>query len=227
MQYTVHSPERARAVRFEPAVLLLAGYTGRDRDAVAAHVAELAEHGIAPPDRIPSVFTVSGSRLTHATSIDVIGEQTAGEAEFVLLHLDGELCVGVASDHTDRKLEAESIVKAKQVCDKPMAEALWRFDDIAGHWDRLRLRAEIHTELGWQRYQDGTLAEMLEPKQLLDELSGRTGGVERAAVFSGTVPIAGGEFRYGSAFRSVLEDPVLERSIECEYAVRVLPDSSL
>ncbi|WP_051898435.1 DUF2848 family protein [Sciscionella sediminilitoris] len=227
MHYTLETKDERREVRLRPELLLLAGYTGRDTAAVAAHIEELAGHGIAPPQRVPSVFAVSGNRLTTADRIEVIGDRTAGEAEFVLFETDGAVLVGVASDHTDRELEASSVVKAKQACEKPVGATLWPLSELEGHWDELLLRAQVRTDKGWQSYQDGVLAEMLAPRALLAEVGGRVGDTAPHAVFSGTIPIIGGEFGYGDGFRVTLEDPVLGRALHCAYGIRALPETSL
>ncbi|WP_020495915.1 DUF2848 family protein [Sciscionella marina] len=227
MHYTLETKNDRCEVTLRPGLLLLAGYTGRDTAAVAAHIEELAGHGIAPPERVPSVFAVSGNRLTTAERIEVIGDRTAGEAEFVLFQADGEVLVGVGSDHTDRELEANNVVKAKQACEKPVGATLWPLSELEGHWDELLLRAQVRTDQGWRSYQDGSVAEMLAPRALLAEVAGRVGETAPHAVFSGTIPIIGGEFGYGNGFRVTLEDPVLGRSLHCEYGIRSLPESSL
>ena len=49
--------------------------------------------------------------------------------EFVILKLDDGLWVGVGSDHTDRKVESYNVTVSKQLCGKPIAPTLWRYDD--------------------------------------------------------------------------------------------------
>lgn len=224
MRFNVQSTAVDREADLDVEFVLLAGYTGRDQEAVRAHIAELARHGVAAPEQVPAVYAVPATRLVTTPRIDVHGARTAGEAEFVILDDGGRLLIGLGSDHTDRELEEHSVVKSKQTCDKPMSPVLWEFDDIAEHWDRLRLRAEVRTRTGWRRYQDGTTASLLTPNQILLEVGKRVGSLAGAAVFSGTVPLVEGEFRHGPGFRATLEDPVLGRSLVCEYAVRELPD---
>ena len=67
--------------------------------------------------------------------MQVTGEESSGEAEFVLVKDAGEVYVGVASDHTDRQVETYGITVSKQMCDKPCSNTLWRLSDVAGHWD--------------------------------------------------------------------------------------------
>src|SRR5262245_60468650 len=75
-----------------------AGYVGRNQDAVRAHVEELAREGVPPPSAVPVLFPVMLDKLTTAERIEVIGPHTSGEAEYVLLLVNGEVYVGVGSD---------------------------------------------------------------------------------------------------------------------------------
>ena len=46
------------------------------------------------------------------------------EIEFFFLAREGNIYVGVTSDHTDRSLEAVDMVKSKAICQKPMSSKL-------------------------------------------------------------------------------------------------------
>lgn len=223
MRFEIAGKSGSRPVDIDVRLALLAGYTGRDRDAVLAHVRELARHGVPAPARVPSVYPLPPSRLTTATRIAVQGRRTAGEAEFVLYRRGGELLVGLGSDHTDRELEEHSVVKSKQCCDKPLAHTLWRYAEVADHWDELVLRSYVLTDAGRETYQEGPVSSMMGPEAILAEVGSRT-PVDGSLVFSGTLPLIGGEFRFGVGFRAELVDPVLDRALVCEYAVDVLPE---
>jgi hypothetical protein len=204
--------------------LLIAGFTGRDQAAVAAHVEELAAHGIAGPKRVPSLFAGVPARVTTAPSIVVQGARTSGEAEFIVTRHGGELLVGIGSDHTDRELEAHSIIKSKQVSEKPVGSLLWRASDLDDHWDELQLRAIAWDDGGNEVvYQDGLLTAMMTLPDLVADVEGRVGDITGDVLFSGTLPIATEDFVCGPRFRSELIDPVLRRRLICEYAVEVLP----
>lgn len=223
MQFVVRSRSGEYPVDLDVRYVLLAGYTGRDQEAVRAHVAELAAHGVAAPAAVPAAYPVPATRLVPPGRIMVYGSRTSGEAEFLIVRDGARTLIGVGSDHTDRELEAHSVVKAKQACDKPVTPVLWELDEVRDHWDELRLRGEVRDEKGWAPCQDGTLAGMLTPDRILDFASGSVGPLTDVMVFSGTLPLIGGEFRYGSGFRSTLHDPVLDRTLVCEYAVEELP----
>jgi hypothetical protein len=203
---------------------LLAGYTGRDQATVRAHVAELAAHGIAAPERVPTVYPVPGTRVCVADAISVHGLDTSGEGEFVMYRHGDRLLIGVASDHTDRGLEGYSIVKAKQCSDKPVGQTWWDYADLADGWDRIVLQADALIDGTWQPYQQGPLADMLTPADILAEVDRRAAPAAGDAVFSGTLPVIGGEFRPSEEFRVTLTDPATDRQISCRYRIDVLPE---
>src|SRR5229473_104178 len=127
----------AREVGIDDAIV--AGWTGRDAAAVEKHITELA----------------------------ALGAHSGGEVEFVLLQHGGRMWVGAGSDHTDREVETYGVTVSKQMCDKPVAPVFWAFDDVAPHWDQLTLRAHV-TEGGARvLYQEGAVAAMLPPADLL------------------------------------------------------------
>ena len=85
--------------------LVIAGWTGRNREAMENHIAELEAIGIARPKSVPVFYRVAASLLTVADEIQVSGGHSSGEAETVILNLGGRHYVGVGSDHTDRQAE--------------------------------------------------------------------------------------------------------------------------
>jgi hypothetical protein len=218
----LHTAGGRRRLRLDIDNLVIAGWTGRDRAALAAHVAELAALGVAPPPRTPMFYRLAAARLTTAPAIEVVGGESSGEVEVVLVMDGGDLYVGVGSDHTDRAAERYDITVAKQVCDKPLGAALWPWDEVRPHWDRLVLRSWI--ESGGQRelYQEGGVAELLAPDELL--ATAREAGVALAAgsaLYCGTVPAIGG-IRPAERFTGELHDPVRGRRLVCGYEVRAL-----
>src|SRR5215813_320185 len=146
---------------------VIAGWTGRDRVARDTHIAELEALGIARPATTPIYYPLAASRLTAATVLEVSGGDTSGEVEFVLLRAGGRLFVGVGSDHTDRKAETYSVTLSKQLCDHPMAPELWVFEDVADHWDSIILRSFATIAGERVLYQEGTLAALLPPGDLI------------------------------------------------------------
>jgi hypothetical protein len=201
---------------------VIAGWTGRDPVARDKHIAELEAIGIARPASTPIYYRVSARRLTMADAIEVCGENSSGEVEFVLIGWQGRIFVGVGSDHTDRKVEAYSVTVSKQMCDKPIAPELWELEDVAGHWDRMILRSHAWIDGARVLYQEGTLDAMLPVKDLIQGGFGGKGFPDGCAMFGGTFAAKGG-IRAASRFEFELEDPVLKRSIRGGYDVIELP----
>jgi uncharacterized protein DUF2848 len=207
-----------RALRIER--LVIAGWTGRDRAAVEHHIAELAAIGVKPPRATPCFYAVGAGLLTTADAIDVVGTDSSGEVEFVLVATPEGLCVGVGSDHTDRKVEAYGVTVSKQMCPKPIGPELWRLEDVAAHWDRLELRSHVVRAGRRMLYQEGPVAKMLAPADLIARLPGAALPAG-AAMFCGTLAVQG-EIGGGERFEIELADPVKRRRLRHAYAVRCL-----
>lgn len=204
--------------------LIVAGWTGRDAAAIAAHIREMKEWGVAGPSRTPMYYRVGASLLTTDGEIEAIGRDSSGEAEFVLFNVDGELLVGTGSDHTDRKAEAHGITLAKQMCPKVVAPEVWRFADVEPHWDSLIIRAWASIEGDRVLYQEGSVRAMRHPSELLSIYAQRTGTEFAAgyAMYGGTFAAIGG-IRWADAFEFALEDPVSGRHISHRYKIKSLP----
>jgi hypothetical protein len=181
--------------------LVVAGWTGRDRAAVEKHIAELAALGVKPPATTPIFYRASAARLTIAEEIEVLGDASSGEAEFVLLQHGGRLWVGAGSDHTDREVEKYGVSVSKQMCDKPIAPEFWPMVEVAPHWDKLKLRGYISENGKRVLYQEGSVAAMLDPLELIDKFAGKSGLREGTLMFCGTLSAIGG-VRPSSKFRS-------------------------
>jgi hypothetical protein len=201
---------------------VIAGWTGRDPVARDKHIAELEAIGIARPATTPIYYRVSACRLTTSDCIEVCGEDSSGEVEFVLIGWQGRIFVGLGSDHTDRKVEAYSVTVSKQMCDKPMASELWELEDVIGHWDQLILRSFAWINGERVLYQEGTLSAMLPVKELIEKGFGGKGLPDGCAMFGGTFAAKGG-IRPASRFEFEFEDPVLKRSLRHAYDVITLP----
>jgi Protein of unknown function (DUF2848) len=198
--------------------LYVAGWTGRNQDAVNHHIDELAAIGIAPPSQVPLYYRVSNGLLTQDQNVDVLGEATSGEIEPLLIQKDGEIWIGLASDHTDRELEAHSVAASKQACPKPAASELWKYDTVKDHIDDLIMVCSIKENGKWVTYQEGALSNI----RPLAELMAASGFGENAAMLCGTLSALGG-VRPASDYKMELIDPVLNTKIQMEYSVTHLP----
>jgi uncharacterized protein DUF2848 len=202
--------------------LIIAGWTGRDRAAVDHHIAELAAIGVKPPRAVPCFYAVGASLLTTASVLDVVGVDSSGEVEFVLVSTPEGLCVGVGSDHTDRKVEAYGVTVSKQMCPKPIGPELWRLADVEAHWDRLELRSHVVRAGTRTLYQEGAVSRMLAPADLIARMPGSPGTLPAdTAMFCGTLPVQGA-IGGGERFEIELADPVKRRRLRHAYAVRCL-----
>lgn len=203
--------------------LVIAGWAGRDVEAMEHHIAELEALGIARPRAMPTFYRVSASRLTTAPDIQIPGESASGEAETVLFIHDGRLHVGLGSDHTDREVEAYGVTVSKQVCDKPVAARAWPFEEVAPHWDRLLLRSWMTIDGERRLYQEGSVSGLLRPEDLIRKYTGGHDTLPAGtAMFGGTLGAIGG-VKSGLDFACELEDPVLSRRITLAYRVEPLP----
>ncbi|MFM0224337.1 DUF2848 domain-containing protein [Paraburkholderia dipogonis] len=210
---------RSHAIQLVAKALTIAGWTGRNPEAVQHHIDELVAIGIAPPKQIPTLYRVARALLTTEPVIEAVGASSSGEAEFCLFNTDGQLYVAVGSDHTDRALETHDVALSKQVCAKPLSGDCWRFDEVEDHWDQLILRSFATTDGIERLYQEGSVAELLHPRELLSRI-----GVpfdHGNVLFGGTVPVKGTMTGAGF-FRVELHDPVLGRTLACEYQIKVL-----
>jgi hypothetical protein len=201
---------------------VIAGWTGRDPVARDKHIAELEAIGIARPASTPIYYRCSARRITLEDRIEVCGEDSSGEVEFVLIGWQGRIFVGCGSDHTDRKVEAYSVTVSKQMCEKPMAPVLWELEDVIAHWDQLVLRA--WATIGGERvlYQEGTLDHMLPVKDLIVRGFDGKALPDGCAMFGGTFAAKGG-IRPADRFEFELDDPVLMRKISHGYDVITMP----
>lgn len=221
LEFESDGKKTARDVKISQ--LVIAGWAGRDLAAVEAHIVELEELGVKRPPKVPVFYFASRSRATCAGSIEVLGGQSSGEVECVLLQLDGEMWVGVGSDHTDRQLEIADVPQSKQICEKPVAATFWKLADVEDHWDSLRIRSFIVEDGKRVAYQDSSVAHLRPPSDLMALYAAIGEFAEGMMMFCGTAPVIGG-IRPAGSFEFSLEDPVLGRAISGNYDVTVLPE---
>lgn len=201
---------------------VIAGWVGRDQEAVLHHIRELEALGVPAPGAVPLFYRVATNQLSQQTQLEVVGEQTSGEAEpFVFFHR-GEYWVSLISDHTDRHLETFSVALSKQACIKPVAGHAWRMSEVKAHWDQLELSSWINVNGDWVTYQQGALASLLTPLDLLSRYFAAGQVEEGFAMSCGTLSAIGG-IRPASEFRMALHDPVLNHTLEHTYITGSLP----
>jgi hypothetical protein len=224
LSFQLDAGDASRTLSTDVHTFIVAGWAGRDRDAIEHHIEELALIGVPRPSAVPLYYRVADNQLSQSPRIQAVGPHSSGEVETLVFTVDGEMYVGLTSDHTDRKLEAHSVALSKQLCVKPVGTTAWRFADVAGHWDELVIRSYIEENGAEVLYQEGALSALRTPTDLI---AGYLGGAsvlpEGVAMSCGTVGAIGG-IRPSTAFTMALFDPRSGRSLKHRYAIDVLPE---
>jgi hypothetical protein len=202
--------------------LVIAGWAGRDAAAIEHHIEELAALGIPRPSTTPLYYRVAAQTLTQASRLTVLGPDSSGEVEPVVVAMADGLWVGIGSDHTDRKAEASGIALSKQLCGKPVGPELWSYADVEEHWDELTLRSWATIDGKRTLYQESPVSSLRTPRDLIRRHTGSNTLPAGALMFCGT-PGAIGGIRPATRFEMELKDPVLNRSLTHAYDVDVLP----
>ena len=210
----------ARQLAVDIGTFIVAGWAGRDLAAIEHHIVELAALGVPRPSAVPLYYRVAENQLTQAPTIQALGPNSSGEVETLVFAVDGEMYVSLTSDHTDRQIETQSVALAKQMCAKPVGRSAWRFAEVADHWDELVIRSTISENGNAVRYQEGTLAALRTPGELIAGYGGLPPG---GAMSCGTVGAIGG-IRPSPLFAMELYDPRSGRSLRHQYAIEVLPE---
>jgi hypothetical protein len=216
---------KREAIPFRIRRVVNAGYTSRNQEALRKHIEELRREGVPAPDSTPTAYEVITKLVYFDGEIEVIGERTSGEAEFVLLCSDKEVYVGVGSDHTDRELEVVSIIKSKQVCPNVMSRYVWRLKNIRKDWETLILRGWTEDEGGRKvLYQETPLGQVMDPEDLMAFVREQSDdkNLDGVVIFSGTIPILTGKTLCGKYFEVELHNPRTRRKLSCAYRVKVL-----
>lgn len=219
-------------IQVEIDTLIVAGWTARDAASLQHHIDELAELGVPPPSTVPLYYRIGVGQLSQTSHLQVLGPDSSGEAEPVVVALADGLWVTVGSDHTDRKAEAHGVALSKQLCAKVVGRELWRFDEVAPHWDRLILRSRVRIDGHDALYQEGAIASIRTPQDLMSgwrraagapSAEGDAGSLPAGTLmFCGTLGAIGG-IRPAARFEMELEDPVLGRVIRHGYDIEALP----
>jgi len=221
LSVTLHSRGQAQTRQISIDRLVIAGWTGRDTRAVHEHIEELARLGVPRPVRTPMFYEIAAARLTTGADLQVVGQSSTGEVECVYVQLEDGLWIGVGSDHTDRKLETVGVALSKQVCGKPVGAQFWRFEDIRDQLDDLLLRSWATIDGRRQLYQEGAVATMRRPEELIGIWSEGRGLTPGTAMFGGTLAVRR-EIAFATRFEMELYDASRQLKIAHEYQVTAL-----
>lgn len=205
--------------RIAAARTVVGGYTGRDEEQVRHHIDELARIGVSPPDQVPEFYAMPANSLSFADELEVDSEHTSGEVEPVLIRLDGQLYLGLGSDHTDRKVEADvGVAASKLACPKPLSTAALRCTahELDELWDSIALACRVDGTT----YQSGRAADLRPVTETLALFEERIGAVDSDLVlYGGTVPLLTGEFIFGDHWEMTLQTP--QHAVHLTYRIRV------
>jgi hypothetical protein len=213
-----------RSRDFDLEMVVVAGYTARDRASVMHHIDELAAIGIPPPPTVPMYWKFPPWLLMNDDRMVVVGAETSGEAEVLLIVDDDELFVSLASDHTDRAAEAIDIALSKGICPKMCARDAWAAASVGERWGELELRSFVEDgDRGEVTYQRGRCSSLVSPPELLANLP--FARPRCFAMLTGTVPVEG-KVRPAARFRGELHDPATGRTITMSYRIDALDGAS-
>lgn len=222
LEFNRIASNRSDRIRIDIHSLIIAGWAGRDEAAIEHHIEELAAIGVPRPSTTPLYYRVAAQTLTQSDDLVVLGPDSSGEVEPVVVAMADGLWIGIGSDHTDRKAEAAGIALSKQLCGKPVGRDLWAYAEVEGHWDQLILRSWATINGERVLYQDSPVSSLRTPRDLIRRHTGLDTLPAGTLMFCGT-PGAIGGIRPATRFEMELKDPVLNRSLTHGYDIPVLP----
>jgi len=208
-------------IGLDPQTLVTAGWAGRDEQAIQHHSEELAAIGVPRPSSVPVYYRVSASNLTQSERLVVLGPNSSGEVEPVLVALADGYWIGIGSDHTDRKAETAGIALSKQLCGKPVGTTLWRLEELEPHWDQIIMRSWAMIDGERVLYQEGKLSALRTPRDLIDRSPAGLEIAPRTVMYCRTLGAIGG-IRPGTRYEMELEELVLGRAMRHAYEIEPL-----
>ncbi|SMC65305.1 Protein of unknown function [Desulfocicer vacuolatum DSM 3385] len=221
---TLETKEGTGPLKFSYTKMVNAGFTGKNQEEVRHHLTELAEKGIEVPDSTPTLYPVVSRALSTEDAMEVFGDETSGELEYVLfIKNESEVYVGVGSDHTDRNLEEFHIPRSKQICPNITSKTVWPLEEIKEHWDTLSMRCSVVKDGDTILYQEGELGLLLNPSELMTFVKEKIDGpLDGTVIYSGTFKMLTDDFVFADSFSGELVDSKLNRKIEFAYDVKPL-----
>jgi len=103
LEFNRIADDRSDRIGVEINSLIIAGWAGRDAAAIEHHIEELAAIGVPRPSTTPLYYRVAAQTLSQSNELVVLGPDSSGEVEPVVVALADGLWIGIGSDHTDRK----------------------------------------------------------------------------------------------------------------------------
>lgn len=203
-----------------------AGYTGRDQGAVQAHIAELAEHGIQAPGTTPTLFSIPSYMNLQTSRVEVGHPRTSGEVEWALIHggTDHPDLLTVASDHTDRALEAHDVTWAKQISPNVLASQAWQLEDLATDLDDIVLSSRVLHDGTWTDLQQGSIGDLISPVEWKERLAQSDRLQPGTVILGGTLPMLDPDRQFADRWEVSMHRPNGD-VISCTYDVHRMAPS--
>ncbi len=121
-----------------------------------------------------------------------------------------------------RKVEAYNVTVSKQMCEEAHGRRAMAFDDVKPHWDKLILRSWACAHGTKVLYQEGPVAAMRPPADLIERYAASRALADGTVMFCGTHAAKGG-IRPAPRFEFEIEDPVRGLWLRHGYDIAALP----
>lgn len=214
--------QKRKKIVFQVKKMVNGGYCGRNQDEIRKHMEEVKKLGSTEVfEEIPVFFPVVKDRISLEEEIEVLGHHTSGEGEFAILIGEDHIYIAAASDHTDRDLEKQTILKSKQVTPNILSREVWDYEDVKDHWDDITLRSWVKEGGEKKLFQEAKCAALLTPEDLIKYVKERTQvDLEGMVILSGTVAAIKGVSGFSDYFEVEIIDDILKRKIGCQYHIK-------
>lgn len=203
-----------------------AGYTGRNQQAVQAHIDELAGQGISPPGNIPTLFSVPSYMNLQIDRVEVEHPRTSGEVEWAIVHQGNgkPTLLTVASDHTDRALEAHDVTSAKQISPNVLGSQAWVLERLSDEIDAIVMRSRVFCDGKWTVLQEGQIGDLIHPLDQVNKVAELDRLKPGVVMLGGTLPMIDPQKQFAERWEVSLERPNGE-SITKSYSVHRMKTS--
>ena len=158
-----------------------------------------------------SISRITNDRLTTASEIQVLGDNTIAQAAILLIAAGAGMLIGIASNH--KYMHQEDT----QLFSKPISRQVWRFQHVADHWEYLSIQLRIGTG---EMFQNGNLAEFAPIDEIITLIASNQSSLEKgtAVLCVGLPMLKSG--KPSSSYNLKLSDQEKDQALELDYQVR-------
>ena len=158
-----------------------------------------------------SISRITNDRLTTASEIQVLGDNTIAQAAILLIAAGAGMLIGIASNH--KYIDQED----PQLFSKPISRQVWRFQNVADHWKFLSIQSSCETG---EIFQNGNLAEFAPIDDIITLIASNQSSLEKgtAVLCVGLPMLKSG--RPSSSYNLKLFDQEKDQMLELDYQVR-------